>query len=109
MKPQKESEIFPTVDMIRDMRKLGLSDKVFPTSQIIDGYFMKAKEKGKSEGYSQAQRERLKSELKFLESHFIKDLVQWADIGACHEDYEPIENRKKKLKAELSKLEGKTK
>lgn len=40
----------------------------------------------------------IRSEIRFLESEAIKDLVREADIGSCHEDCVTIERRKKRLK-----------
>ena len=51
----------------------------------------------------------IKSELMFLNCQGIKHLVHEADFGACHEECLTIENRKKKLKRQINKLEGERK
>lgn len=45
----------------------------------------------------------IKTEIRFLQSEAMKDLVREADIGTCHEDCVTIERRKKKLKNLLKK------
>jgi uncharacterized protein YjiK len=51
----------------------------------------------------------LTNEKEFLESQDIKQLVEWADIGCAHEDYEPIINRLKEINSAIEILEERAK
>jgi len=78
-----EQEVFSTLKMIREMKELGLKDKVFPTSEVIDKYFMEAKEKGKAE----EQKRILEILMDFLYKHFKSgkiaiNLKDWDELKA---------------------------
>jgi hypothetical protein len=45
----------------------------------------------------------IRSEIRFLRSQEIRDLVKDADIGCCHQDCEAIERRINKLNKKLTK------
>ena len=53
---------------------------------------------GKLSQIEKELKERLiKSEIRFLKSKVIRELVYEADIGACHDGYQPIIDRVKRL------------